>query len=611
MLVIMLQVFVLGLGIEYYQKNEGFAIKTCPHFKHPCTNNLSTSKRRIIGKMTVFQYIVDNVMLSNYHTLRYIASTLDSTLRGFRIAEIFSQNRDELVVMFDGSGESLVVSCRADANTCYLHRRMARAKANSANVLPRALGGSVESVSLHPSDRVITIALTSGYALVLQFFGSRSNVLLIDRDLVIVDAFQRAKQLAGTRYEIISGDLIYDIAQFQNDLRSSPSAKIAPVMKKAFPSLGATLVHEILYRSSIPPGAPAGDVDDAGLTSIQQNLRGVLEEVCRPSPRIILDRNGNPSTFSIIPLRKEGEATVQTFDDIHSAVRTFLSRSRAGAALDASVGAIRSSVRQQVEKTRRTCRAMEKDARESERADEYEKAGAALMANLQAVRRGASTVTLENGGDLTTVTLDPSLTPVQNAQRYFSRAKRSRQAASETGARLGSLRSRLSRGEELLALLDVVDSREEWDAFQIAHADRLDEFGISEKRAARAQAPFRIFSVDGGFEVWAGKSSENNDLLTLRHAKPDDLWFHARGSGGSHVVLKIRTGKGEPSKKAKQQAAGIAAYYSKMKNASMVPVAMTERKYVRKPKGAPAGTVVLEREKVIFAEPALPEGEPQ
>ncbi|HEX9828963.1 MAG TPA: NFACT RNA binding domain-containing protein, partial [Bacteroidota bacterium] len=89
--------------------------------------------------------------------------------------------------------------------------------------------------------------------------------------------------------------------------------------------------------------------------------------------------------------------------------------------------------------------------------------------------------------------------------------------------------------------------------------------------------------------------------------KADDLWFHARGASGSHVVLKVGTANGNPSKLAIQQAAGIAAYFSKMKNAKLVPVAMTERKYVRKPKGVPAGTVTLEREKTIFAEPKLPE----
>jgi len=112
--------------------------------------------------------------------------------------------------------------------------------------------------------------------------------------------------------------------------------------------------------------------------------------------------------------------------------------------------------------------------------------------------------------------------------------------------------------------------------------------------------------VEGHFEVWVGKSSANNDLLTLHHAKPNDLWFHARGSSGSHVLLKVATGSGTPGKRAKEQAAAIAAYFSKMRTASTVPVAMTQRKYVRKPKGAPPGTVVLERESVLFVTPALP-----
>jgi predicted ribosome quality control (RQC) complex YloA/Tae2 family protein len=122
----------------------------------------------------------------------------------------------------------------------------------------------------------------------------------------------------------------------------------------------------------------------------------------------------------------------------------------------------------------------------------------------------------------------------------------------------------------------------------------------------RKNCRFRVFTVDGGFEVWAGKNSANNDLLTLRYAKPDDLWFHARGGSGSHVVLKAHSGKGEPGKRAREQAAGIAAYYSKMKTSGTVAVAMTEKAFVRKPRGSAPGTVVIEREKVIFAQPALP-----
>jgi predicted ribosome quality control (RQC) complex YloA/Tae2 family protein len=118
--------------------------------------------------------------------------------------------------------------------------------------------------------------------------------------------------------------------------------------------------------------------------------------------------------------------------------------------------------------------------------------------------------------------------------------------------------------------------------------------------------PFRIFTVVGGFEVWVGKSSANNDLLTMKYAKPNDLWLHARSASGSHTILRAH-GATLPSKEAIHQAASIAAYYSKMRNAGNVPVAYCERKYVRKPKGSHAGTVILEREKVIFVQPRLPQ----
>jgi predicted ribosome quality control (RQC) complex YloA/Tae2 family protein len=198
---------------------------------------------------------------------------------------------------------------------------------------------------------------------------------------------------------------------------------------------------------------------------------------------------------------------------------------------------------------------------------------------------------------------------VQNAQRYFDRAKRSRLSARETATRSGTLQLRLERAEELLARLEPVRTEQELSAFMLHNMQDLEDLGLGPRTRARAELPFRVFSVDGGFEVWAGKSSTNNDLLTLKHAKPNDLWFHARGASGSHVVLKVASAKGEPSKKAKQQAASIAAYYSKMKNASTVPVAMTEKKYVRKPKGGSPGTAVLEREKVLFVEPCLPAGD--
>ena len=119
--------------------------------------------------------------------------------------------------------------------------------------------------------------------------------------------------------------------------------------------------------------------------------------------------------------------------------------------------------------------------------------------------------------------------------------------------------------------------------------------------------PYRIFPIGEQYEAWVGKSSSDNDTLTFKHAGPHDYWMHVRGASGSHVVLRGRSGgRIDPPKEVLKAAARLAAYYSKMKKAGMVPVAYCERKYVKKPKNAPPGTVTLQREEVIFVEPALP-----
>jgi predicted ribosome quality control (RQC) complex YloA/Tae2 family protein len=118
---------------------------------------------------------------------------------------------------------------------------------------------------------------------------------------------------------------------------------------------------------------------------------------------------------------------------------------------------------------------------------------------------------------------------------------------------------------------------------------------------------FRIFSLGEGFEVWVGKDSSANDLLTIKYTNQNDLWFHVRGSSGSHTVLKIPGDSGTIPKEYIKTAASIAAYYSRSKNAKNVPVAYTKAKNVQKYKGAKSGSVVIKGEKIVKVNPGLPE----
>jgi predicted ribosome quality control (RQC) complex YloA/Tae2 family protein len=118
---------------------------------------------------------------------------------------------------------------------------------------------------------------------------------------------------------------------------------------------------------------------------------------------------------------------------------------------------------------------------------------------------------------------------------------------------------------------------------------------------------FRIFILGEGFEVWVGKDSSANDLLTLKYTNQNDLWFHVRGSSGSHTVLKLPEQYDTIPKEHIKTAAAIAAYYSKSKNAKNVPVAYTQAKNVQKYKGAKSGSVVLKSEKIVKVKPGVPE----
>ena len=114
------------------------------------------------------------------------------------------------------------------------------------------------------------------------------------------------------------------------------------------------------------------------------------------------------------------------------------------------------------------------------------------------------------------------------------------------------------------------------------------------------------YDLEGGYEALAGKTDTDNDVLSLKLAAPGDLWFHVRGLPGSHVILRHPEGQ-QPDRAAIKQAASIAAWHSKARNAGIVPVCYTEARHVGKPRGAKPGSVTIKREKIVKVRPAVPE----
>ena len=115
------------------------------------------------------------------------------------------------------------------------------------------------------------------------------------------------------------------------------------------------------------------------------------------------------------------------------------------------------------------------------------------------------------------------------------------------------------------------------------------------------------YELPGGWEVLAGKADEDNDLLSLKIAKPNDWWFHVRGMPGSHVILRAKDSE-EPDRNTLKGAAAIAAFHSKARSGGVVPVSCTQARFVSKPRGAKPGTVSIRKETVLKVRPTVPEG---
>lgn len=538
-----------------------------------------------------------------------VARDLQDSLTDDVLGVPFSQDRDELVIPFLDRPGALFVSCSPAVPVVFLHESFARAKRNSVDLLPRAGGTTVKGVALHPSDRILSLSLSNGLKLEIQLFGPRSNVMLLDDARTVVDAFKKSKQLAGTSVPVPPSMQYGSLRDAARGPFAEPSMTVGASIKRALPLLPPVVIRELLFRADLGTGTLVRETTDAQRRALITAAEEIDVGLAAPTPRIYSSTDGTPLHMATIPLTHLIGAREEPFTGIHEALRELFVRKRSTDGLRHEQHMLMDALRRRMERAHRTMNAIRMDAGETDRISRYRQFGALLMEHLDSITKGDATWSGIVDGAVVEIPLVASLTPVQNAQRYFEKAKSAERSRSMTEDRLKAYGAVYEQARTLLAALEPISTRPALRMYMKENKEALRALGATETEQDQERAPFRVFTVHGGFEVWAGKSSTNNDELTLRHARPEDLWFHARGASGSHVILKVSSAAGEPGKRAKAEAAGIAAYYSKMKNAKIVPVAMTRRKYVHKPKGAPPGTVAITREEVIMATPGLPSAE--
>ena len=243
-----------------------------------------------------------------------------------------------------------------------------------------------------------------------------------------------------------------------------------------------------------------------------------------------------------------------------------------------------------------------------ERSEQYEKYGHLLMAHAhEEITEGTTQITIEDfyeGNKEISIPLKEDKDIPENAEYYYTKAKDAKKSYQKAKQRLPKVKNDLQELEKLMDEISRIDHLPDLDSWIKNNKNKLEEFGFGSSDDKQASSPYRKFK-EGKYEIWIGKNAKSNDKLTS-HAHKEDVWLHARGVGGSHVVIRMGNRKDYPPQHVLLKAASYAAYYSKARGMKSAPVMYTKVKYVRKPKGAAPGAVVLEREKVEMVPPMKP-----
>jgi len=265
-----------------------------------------------------------------------------------------------------------------------------------------------------------------------------------------------------------------------------------------------------------------------------------------------------------------------------------------------------SCVKKDLSKAVRLMGALSGDLRSADRVDEYRQAGDLVLAHLKELRTGMELADLTGyDGRTVAVILDPKRSPSRNAELYFKKYKKARAGRDIIASRL---RKSSDEASYLKALLNDIEQAQDGDALMAIRSDlvaqgRLEKKPVPHKKTRQSSASPVIRTIMfNGWEILVGKSAAGNDHLTMKIARPDDLWLHAEGMPGSHVLVR-NPNAGTIPHDVLVKAAALAAFHSKARNAGKVPVTYTRAGLVKKPKGAKPGLVTLQERKSLMVRP--------
>ena len=524
----------------------------------------------------------------NYYELRYLKELLKIKLVGcqFKICNTRFRNMLEFFIENEDKSFRLIFSSASGNTTLFLDKESNPKQKNTISFFDELKGQWITGVEMAETDRVLFLKFESGLKLWFKLFSNRANVLLVDKDEVL-ESFK-----GGNKEEVELPD-IKEI-DFSGRLISDEKSTKEKILQ----------LNPLIPRESLDDLIDVHQLHKSDDMEVVEFTNKIVQQLLEESDFRLLE-NGKTTLFNeqILPVKTE-----RWFKDINELLgyrfKTYSHTQR----LNQRKGDWTKKLNRQKKRIQSSLQNLNKADKGLERAGLYEKYGHLLMANGHLEHSGKDSIEvtdLYKEGGMISIPLNAKLSLVENAERYYEKAKSSVRSYEQALERLPVLEKRLMVTKNLLAELETIFRLRDLNDWEKQSNDSLQELGILEnKRSALNEAPFYSLDIEG-YTIWIGKNAKNNDLL-VKMGHKEDIWLHARGVSGSHVLIRMGNRNDYPPKNITLEAASYAAYYSKAKGSEVVPVIFTKKKFVRKPKGAAYGTVVVQREEVEFVTPKKP-----
>lgn len=464
-------------------------------------------------------------------------------------------------------------------------------------------GGIITRIENEDFERVITFHIESkneigdpvSRKLIIEIMGRHSNLILVDETNKIIDGLKHLPPSVNSYRTVLPG---FEYVQPPVQEKVNPQNVSDEEMEQFF-STERTPKEVVGHFAGFSPFHAKELLHRMKDGNVSQVFRSFISEIITSANPTYLEADGKPYFSPTIITHLSGRVT--HYEDLSSLLdRVFYARAERDR-VKQQAGDLERFIQNEINKLKTKLTKLHNDLEQASKLDQYQLFGELLMANLYQFEKGMKEVKVINyyNNEEITIPLDERKTPVENAQSYYTKYNKAKNALIRVKEQIDKTNEEIEYFEMLLNQVnqasptDIEEIREE-----LVEQGYLKKRNKKQKNKPAKPAPEKFVSSTG-IPISVGKNNKQNDYLTFKLAKKSDIWLHTKDIPGSHVVIH----SSEPDETTLKEAAVLSAYFSKARNSSSVPVDYTQIRHVKKPSGAKPGFVIYFEQKTLYVTP--------